>query len=107
VTPHRWRWGKPPRRASTVGQHRRLSRTAFNWPSGCIWNLNLKWSIFRQILKAGTPVVLMVMLRAAGMARVTARLAASVVAMACGVAVASAGELRFSVVGIVIIYVNL
>ena len=52
-------------------------------------------------------MVLMVMLRAAGMARVTARLAASVVAMACGVAVASAGELRFSVVGIVIIYVNL
>ena len=44
------------------------------------------------MLKAGTPVVLMLMLHVAGLARITPRIAAATFGMSCGVVVASAGD---------------
>ena len=61
---------------------------------------------FIQILKAGTPVVLMVMLRLAGLVVVTPRLALSVLGMSVGVAIASLGELRFSAIGILVMLLS-
>ena len=54
------------------------------------------------MLKAGTPVVLMVMLRISGVTlivKVTPRLALSIIGMFIGVVVASLGEVRLSILG--------
>ena len=61
---------------------------------------------FIQILKAGTPVVLMVMLYVAGLAQITPRLAVAVFGMSIGVMIASAGELRFESIGIVVMLLS-
>lgn len=54
------------------------------------------------MLKAGTPVVLMVMLRISGvtlMVKITPRLSLSIIGMFLGVIVASLGEVRLSIIG--------
>jgi hypothetical protein len=87
-----WRTGKHDVHTKT-----RLTNVVLLLRSDLYLNLS-----FIQMLKAGTPVVLVVMLRASGMSMmvpVTARLTASVVGMFFGVVVASLGEVRFSALG--------
>jgi drug/metabolite transporter (DMT)-like permease len=64
---------------------------------------------FIQMLKAGTPVVLMLMLYFSGvslMVKVTPRLALSVVAMFAGVVIASLGEVRLTMLGLVAMFLS-
>lgn len=61
---------------------------------------------FIQILKAFTPVITMGALFLAGLETPTARLVASVVVIAIGTAIAAAGELNFSLLGVVIMMLS-
>lgn len=61
---------------------------------------------FIQILKSFTPVVTMVALFIAGLETPTLRLIASVCIIAAGTALASVGELEFSLLGVAIMFVS-